>query len=106
MKYFVFLFIFSLLVSVSYCQKKQSKPVSSQKNRITNCLCSYTYTQFGKYTFYRNGKFDYVQPKPYPLYKTGTWTYLGGNKVKINKTWLGKSEIVTVDQDCNIDWGY
>jgi hypothetical protein len=62
--------------------------------------------RFGKYKFYRNGKFKFEQPKPYPLYKTSTWTYLSGNKVKINKTWLGKSEIVTVDQDCNIGWDY
>jgi len=92
---------------LSYSQKKGSKSASSQKNRITNCLCSYKFTKMiGTYTFYRNGKFEYEQSNPYPLYKTGTWSYLSGNKVSIKKTWLGKSETVSIDQDCNIDWGY
>ena len=94
-----------LIVTISFAQKKPSKSVASQKSRIVNCLCSNTYTQFGTYTFYKNGTFDYEQPRPYPLFKTGTWSYVSGNKVKINKTWLGKSQVVSVDSDCNLDWG-
>lgn len=104
MKHSILVVFAILIASISYAQKKSS---GSQKARITNCLCSYTFSHYiAKYKFYKNGKYEYQQSNPYPLYKTGTWSYLSGNKVKINKPWIGKSETVTVDENCDINWGY
>jgi hypothetical protein len=96
-----FTIIFLSITLVSFAQKKGN---NAQKKQVIDCLCSYNYTQFGTYSFNKNGTFEYQQPKPYPLYKTGTWSYVSGNKVKINKTWLGKSSIVTIGEDCTIEW--
>ncbi len=84
--------------TIGYSQK------NSQKQQVLNCIIGESFkVLIGTYTFYSNGTFSYKQGNPYPGYWEGTWKYVSGNKVQINKTWLKKTSTITVTKYCEIE---
>ncbi len=83
-------------------ERKKTEKKINQKRQVLNCLIGASFKSFGTYTFYSNGTFSYEQPNPYPGYWKGTWEYIGGNKVRIKKTWIGKTSIITVSSYCEV----
>lgn len=90
-------------------QAKQEKAANKkrkyneEKQRVIGCLIGSFQGNWGTYTFYSNGFFSWeVNSGPYQQYREGKWKYIGGNKVKIYKTWIGKSATITVSKYCEV----
>lgn len=85
-------------------QKKNIKRKYNQdKNRVIDCLVGSFKGDWGTYTFYSNGFFSWeVSSGPYQQYREGKWKYIGNNKVKVYKDWIGKSTTITVSKYCEI----
>lgn len=74
-----------------------------EKERITGCLVGSVDGSWGTYNFSSNGVFSWeVNTGPYQQYREGTWKYIGGNKVKLNKKWIPRSGTITISKYCEI----
>lgn len=74
-----------------------------EKERITGCLVGNVEGSWGTYSFSSNGVFSWeVNTGPYQQYREGTWKYIGGNKVKLNKNWIPRSGTITISKYCEI----
>jgi hypothetical protein len=81
----------------------KKRKYNEEKQRIIGCLIGSFKGSWGTYTFYSNGFFSWeVNSGPYQQYREGKWKYVGGNKVKVYKTWIGKSATITVSKYCEV----
>lgn len=79
-------------------QQQQQQKLNNEKERILGCLIDGEIEGFGtRYKFYSNGTFLMK-----PHYYSGTWKYIGNNKVKLNRPWINSSSIITVTKYCEI----
>jgi len=85
-------------------EKEEKKRIYEQeRERITGCLVGEFNGSWGTYTFSSNGTFSWeVNSGPYQQYRTGTWKYIGGNKVKLYKSWLSRSGTITISKYCEV----
>ena len=86
-------------------QEKEEKVRKNEeeKERITGCLVGNFDGDWGTYSFSSNGVFSWeVSTGPYQQYREGTWKYIGGNKVKLNKSWIPRSGTITISKYCEV----
>jgi hypothetical protein len=79
-------------------QQQKQQNFNNEKERILGCLIDGEIEGFGtRYKFYSNGTFLMK-----PHYYSGTWKYIGNNKVKLIRPWISSSSIITVTKYCEI----
>lgn len=84
-------------------QHQQQQRFNNEKERILGCLLrgeieGMTFSASGSsYKFYSNGTY-----RSKPMYYSGTWEYIGNNKVKLYEPWKSSSSIITVTNYCEI----
>lgn len=84
-------------------KEEKKRKYEQEKERITGCLVGSVDGSWGTYNFSSNGVFSWeVNTGPYQQYREGTWKYIGGNKVKLNKSWIPRSGTITISKYCEI----
>ncbi len=84
-------------------KEEKKRKYEQERERITGCLVGSVDGSWGTYTFSSNGVFSWeVNTGPYQQYREGTWKYIGGNKVKLNKSWIPRSGTITISKYCEI----
>jgi hypothetical protein len=84
-------------------KRENKRKFENDRERVTGCLIGSFDGAWGTYSFSSNGVFSWeVNSGPYRQYREGTWKFIGGNKVKLNKTWISKSGTITISKYCEV----